>query len=97
MRSLSDHLQIRLLQRKARRLGMVVRHKADDAKPFSCFKCGKGCEDWEGSECETCTEFFCDDHLVTDAQAIAPECCHACDRENRAILDTYGTMPKGRD
>ena len=70
---------------------------ADDAKPFTCFKCGTGCEDWDGSVCETCGEWFCDDHLVTDAQAMAPEACHACDRENREILDTYGTMPKGRD
>ena len=61
-------------------------------KPFTCFKCGVPCEDWYGSECETCGEFFCDDCLVTDQQAMAPECCFACDREATAVAETYRTL-----
>lgn len=70
---------------------------AEDAKPFTCFKCGAGCEDWDGSECETCGEFFCDDCLVTDQQEMAPEICFACDHEAAAMRETYRMMPEGRD
>ena len=81
------------------RTAMDAGHDAvhNHSLPFTCFKCGTGCEDWDGGVCETCGEWFCDDHLVTDQQVMAPEACHACDRENRAILDTHDTMPKGRD
>ena len=67
---------------------------ADDALPFTCFKCDKPCEDWDGSECETCEEFFCDDCLVDAVQSMAPEICFACDRENRAIQATYDTLQR---
>ena len=76
---------------------MDAGHEAceDDGKPFQCFKCDKACDDWEGSECETCGEFFCDDCLVEPVQAMAPECCHACADES--MTETYRMMPKGRD
>lgn len=67
-------------------------HKAvdDDAKLYQCAKCHKSCDDWEGSNCETCGEFFCDSCLVTDEQPMAPECCHACADESMA--ETYRTL-----
>ncbi len=65
---------------------------AADAKLYTCFKCGKACEDWEGSVCETCTEFFCDDCLVTDQQAMAPECCLKCAHDAAAMEETHRTL-----
>ena len=79
------------------RVAMDAGHDACEDKPFTCFHCGTGCEDWDGGVCQTCGNFFCNNHLVTDQQAMAPEACHACDDENREILDTQNTMPKGRD
>ena len=61
-------------------------------KPFTCFKCGDPCEDWEGSECETCDEFFCDDCLTDEKSWMDPECCLACEREAAAMAETYRTL-----
>lgn len=82
------------LEQKLLVAAMDMTHEAlaDDAMPFTCFHCGTGCEDWDGGVCETCGEFHCDDCLVADQQTMAPEACHACDRENRAIQDTYDTL-----
>ena len=81
------------------RVAMDAAYEAmsDDAEPFVCFKCGERCWDWDGSVCETCGEWFCDDCLVTDQQVMAPEACHACDRENREIIDTYDTLGRPDD
>ena len=88
-----DGINVELEQRRlVAALDMTHEALADDALRFTCFKCRHACEDWDGAECETCGKFHCDDCLVTDQQAMAPECCHACDRENREIQATYDTL-----
>ena len=73
---------------------MTYEALADDAMPFTCFKCGKGCEDWDGDVCETCGEFHCDDCLVDAVQSMAPECCYACAHEAAAMEETYRTLQR---
>ena len=65
---------------------------ADDAKPFTCFKCGDKCEDWDGSVCETCKEWFCDDCLLTDQQVMTPEICVKCADEAADIEATERSL-----
>lgn len=91
------NLQFRLeLEQKLLVAAMDMTHEAlaVDAMPFTCSKCGTGYEDWDGSECETCGEFFCDDCLVEPAQAMAPEQCCSCAQEAAAIEATYDTLQR---
>ena len=72
-----------------RLLAVAAQAGVDAIKPFTCFKCDKACEDWDGAECETCEEFFCDDCLVDAVQSMAPEICFACEHEAAAMRETY--------
>lgn len=89
---MNPELRQKLLMRVSAQAGRDA--VTDDAMPFTCFVCGKPCEDWDGSECETCGEFHCDDHLVADQRAMAPECCLSCDHEAAAMRDTHGTLQR---